>query len=81
MTKTEMKALTEAVIKVRSLLTDEQAIEVPALYPAWKENIEYKSGVRVLYNGVLYKTIESHMSKLDSTPDIATNLFVSISKF
>lgn len=80
MTKTEMKALTEAVVKVRNLLTDEQAIEVPALYPVWKENIEYKFGVRVLYNGVLYKTIETHMSKLDSTPDTATNLFVNINK-
>lgn len=81
MTKTEMKALTEAVVKVRNLLTDEQAIEVPALYPAWKENVEYKSGTRISYNGVLYKTIELHMSKLDLTPDIATNLFANISKF
>lgn len=81
MTKTEMKALTEAVVKVRNLLTDEQAIEVPALYPVWKENVEYKSGTRISYNGVLYKTIESHMSKLDLTPDIATNLFANISKF
>lgn len=80
MTKTEMKALTEAIVKVRSLLTDKQAIEVPALYPVWKENVEYKSGTRVLYNGVLYKTIESHVSKLDLTPDITTNLFANISK-
>lgn len=78
MTKSGMKAFTEALIKVRGMLTDKQALEVPALYPTWNEGVEYVVGTRLLYNGVLYRVIVTHMSKPELTPDIAIDLFIGV---
>lgn len=78
MTKTEMKAFTEALVKVRTLLSDAQAVEVAALYPTWQENTEYSFGTRILYDNKLYKVAESHTSTKDKAPNQAANLFIEL---
>lgn len=47
--------------------TDEQAVEVPELYPIWTEGVEYKEGDRVTNEyGELYKATVTHVaSSLD----------------
>lgn len=74
----EAKAVIEALVTLRESATDEQALAVPNLYPAWKESKAYVSGERILYNNVLYKVLQDHTSQSDWTPDAAPSLFAKV---
>ena len=78
MTKQEAKAFIEAFVKLRGLATDEMSLQVPNLYPTWKENAEYAVGDRILHNEILYKVITAHTSQADWTPDVAPSLFAKV---
>ena len=56
-------------------LTDEQALEMPLLFPKWQAGKEYVVGDRVLYLGTLYKVIQAHTSQQGWEPDITPSLF------
>lgn len=78
MTRAEAKAFIEALKVLRSSATNEQALAAPALYPAWKEEVEYAVGDRVLYNDVLYKVLQAHTSQATWTPDVSASLFAKV---
>ena len=78
MTKSEAKALISALVTLREKATDEQALTAPALYPAWRSGVYYEVGIRVLYNGILYKVLTAHTSQDDWTPDAAPSLFAKV---
>lgn len=64
---------------VAESFTDEQALKVPSLYPEWSgDAVAYKTGDRVLYDGVLYKVLQDHTSAGDWTPDYATSVFAKV---
>lgn len=77
-TRSKTRAVIDALIKLRELATDEQACEVPALYPTWKEGFVYKVGERITYGDVLYKVLTEHTSQADWTPDAAPSLFAKV---
>lgn len=61
-------AITLAMMQAESL-SDDEALKVPALYPEWSGNaVVYPVGTRVLYNGTLYKAIETHTSSSVTSP-------------
>ena len=78
MTRAEAKAFIAAVVTLRGLATDEQALAAQAVYPAWKESVEYALDERVLYNDVLYKVITAHTSQATWTPDVSASLFAKV---
>lgn len=78
MTLTEAKAIVEALVTLRTSATDEQALQVPVLYPVWKSGVTYKSGDRVLYKDTLYKVLTEHISQDDWAPDAAVSLFAKV---
>lgn len=78
MTRQEAKAFVEDFVKLRSLVADEISLQVPNVYPAWRENVEYSIGERVLYNDVLYKVITAHFSQVDWTPEVSASLFAKV---
>ena len=78
MTKSEAKAFISALVTLREAATDEQALAVLALYPAWRSGMDYAVGIRVLYNGTLYKVLTAHTSQDDWTPDAAHSLFAKV---
>ena len=78
MTRAEAESIIAALVQLRDVATDEQALSVPVLYPAWRSGIEYTSGKRVLYNNVLYKVLQAHTSQDDWTPDTAVSLFAKV---
>lgn len=65
-------------LKLREMATDEMSLQVPNLYPVWKENVTYIVGDRVLYNDILYKVLQEHTSQADWTPDAAVSLFAKV---
>lgn len=78
MTKNKVNALIGAIVKMRQIASDEQALEIKSIYPAWKVGVEYKKGDRVLYNEVLYKILTEHTSQEDWTPNVAASLWTII---
>ena len=78
MTRAEAEAIVAALVKLRESATDEQALSVPVLYPAWRSGVYYVTGQRVLHGGVLYKTLQDHTSQDDWTPGAATSLFAKV---
>lgn len=48
--------------------TDEQALEVPDLYPAYEVNHAYKKDERFTYNGRLFKVNQAHTSAAQWVP-------------
>lgn len=78
MTRAEAEKIIAALVTLRESATDEQALNVPALYPAWRSGVAYTAGQRVLYNAVLYKVLQAHTSQDDWTPDAAVSLFAKV---
>ena len=56
-------------------LSDEQALQVPLMFPKWQPDKAYAVGDRVLYLGTLYKVLQAHTSQAGWEPDIAPSLF------
>ena len=65
-------------------LTDEQALEVPFVYPSYEVGKTYTVGERFTYgkNGVgdaqIYNVIQAHTSQEDWEPDSSPSLYVAI---
>ena len=78
MTRAEAEAIVAALVKLRESATDEQALSVPVLYPAWRSGVDYVTGQRVLHGGVLYKALQDHTSQDDWTPGAAPSLFAKV---
>lgn len=78
MTRAEAEKIIAALVTLRELATDEQALKAPTLYPAWRSGVAYTAGQRVLYNAVLYKVLQAHTSQETWTPDTAPSLFAKV---
>lgn len=78
MTRQEAKAFIDSLVNLRTSATDPQAMDAPAVYPTWKENVEYMVDERILYNDILYKVITAHTSQSDWTPDVSASLFAKV---
>lgn len=75
MTRAEAENIVAALVTLRESATDEQALSVSALYPAWRSGVPCAAGQRVVFDGVLYKVLQDHTSQDDWTPDAAPSLF------
>ena len=62
--------------------TDEQALEVQALYPDWekdfKEGDTLETGVRVNHREVLYKVLQTHQKQETWSPKDTPSLFAKV---
>lgn len=73
------KKLRAGIDSAGAYLTDEQALTVPIIYPAWSgESADYKVGDRVLHNGTLYKCITAHTSQTAWMPTDAPSLWTKV---
>ena len=68
----------EEVDMLLDILTDEQALIVPGLYPEWAGGISYAVGKRVRHNNVLYKCLATHTSQTDWSPDISPSIWARL---
>lgn len=61
-------------------LSDNEALEIAALYPTWISKIgqNVQIGERFWYNEKLYKVIQNHTIQEDWTPEVSNSLFVEI---
>lgn len=76
-----MEAVKKMLKSTASDLSDEEALEVAAIYPTWigKVGAEVAAGERYWYDGKLYKVIQTHTVQEDWTPDTVPALFAEVS--
>ena len=78
MTKQEARLFIQSFVKLREIATDEMSLQVPNLYPTWKAEVVYAIGDRVLYEDILYKVLQAHISQETWTPDVSASLFAKV---
>ena len=61
-------------------LTDEQALDIPLMFPKWRDGAEYKENDRVRYLGKIYKVVQAHTAREGLQPDISPDLFEKVVK-
>ena len=76
-----MEAVKKILSTEASALTDEEALEVAALFPTWKSKIgsTVTVGERLWYNEKLYKVVQEHTPQDEWTPDITPALYTEVS--
>lgn len=79
MKKSEAVELRKKIELASSTMTDMNALTAVELFPMWKTATEYDVGVRVQYDGTLYKCVQAHTSQADWTPDATQALWVVVS--
>ena len=62
------------------VLTDEQAVKAPRLYPTWAAGLAVKAGDRLYYSGTdrLYKVVSDHTTQEDWKPENSPSLYAKI---
>ena len=78
MTRKEARLFIESFVKLRNLATDEMSLQVPNLYPTWKSEYQYLTGDKVLYDEILYKVLQDHVSQENWTPTNVPSLFAKV---
>lgn len=67
-----------ALTYLADTLTDEQAVKVPLIFEEWQAGVDYKTGKRVVYEGVLYKLLSDHTSSATYPPDVTNYIYSKI---
>ena len=76
--------LRKALQMFAQTLTDDEALEIATVYPAYAVGVLYRAGTFITYgiNGVgdpqLYKVVQEHTSQEDWTPDKTPALYTPI---
>lgn len=78
MTRREAESLVDAIVAIREAVTDDTALTVPAVYPAWRVDVDYIAGTRLRHKGTLYKVLQAHTSQADWPPDAAVSLYAKV---
>ena len=81
--KTRLQKVVEPVCIFAAMqartLSDEQALQVPTLYPEWTgDGVTYQTDERIRYQDILYKVLQAHTSQEIWTPDTSPSLFAKI---
>lgn len=72
------RAVRAAMDAAGRLLTDEQALEAAAIYPAWDGEAAYEKDDRVRYGERLYRCLQAHTAQADWTPTAAVSLWAKV---
>ena len=73
------KEMRASIERIAQNLDDETALEAVSFFPTWSgDSVAYKSGIRVKYEGILYKVLQDHTSQADWTPTGAPSLFTKV---
>ena len=78
MTREYARKFINSLVELRNAATDPQAAAAQEVYPAWKVEVNYTAGDRVLYNDILYKVLQNHISQETWAPDVAVSLFAKV---
>ena len=79
-TRAKARLLRGMIETASAFLTDAEALEAVELFPNWQTDTAYEIGIRVRYEGQLYRCEQAHTSQSDWTPDITRNLWTPVAE-
>ena len=68
------------IVKAAASLTDSDALTGIELFDPWAADTDYVTGVRIRYDGKLYRVEQPHTSQTDWTPDITPALYTEVAE-
>lgn len=74
-TREQARAMRALIEQASESLTDEQAVEAPQMFPAWRVGIAYAIGDRRQHDGTLYTCLQAHTSQADWEPQLTPALW------
>lgn len=74
----EAKKLRRIIEQAIQSVSDKEALEASTLFPTWSADLSYKTGTKVLYDGVLYKVLSDHTSQSQWPPINTPSLFAKV---
>lgn len=80
MTREKALHLRALLVKASASLTDEDALSGMELFPAWAANTSYELGVRIRYDGKLYRCEQAHTSQAGWEPPNVPALWTEVAK-
>ncbi len=80
MKRSELLKIRAMIEKASASLDDTDALDVPALFPAWASGKAYTIDDRVRYGEKLYKCVQAHTSQSDWTPPAVPALWTEVAK-
>ena len=80
MTREKALALRALIEQAAVSLSDEDALGGVELFPAWAADTSYELGVRVRYDGKLYKCVQAHTSQAGWEPPSVPALWTEVAK-
>ena len=78
--KEKARVLRPLIEKAAVSLSDTDALNAVWLFPAWEADTEYARGVRVRYDGKLYRCEQAHTSQSIYPPDIIPALWTEVAR-
>ena len=72
------RALRKVIERLAISLDDTDALNNKELFPHWQAGKDYEIGLRLYYEGKLYKVLQAHTSHEAYTPDIAVSLYAEV---
>ncbi len=78
MTRTEAMALRLFIEEQAQTLPDEKALERKNLFPYWHNGTAYEPGIRVRYDGELYRCLQAHTAINEWNPADAISLWAKV---
>ena len=77
-TKQKAKKIRKKIELLAAMLSDNEALETPELFPRWLEDAAYSVDDRVRYEDILYKCLIAHNSQPQWTPIAAPSLWAEV---
>ena len=74
------RAIRQYIEKNAVDLDDNEAVDLPDVFPSWSESAHYEAGERVRYGGILYKCLQAHDAQTTWTPTDAPSLWARVLK-
>lgn len=65
---------------LQTALTDEDALNYKTFFEEWHTDTAYEVGIRVRYEGQLYRCEQAHTSQADWTPDTTKALWTAVAE-
>ena len=78
MKRHEAEAYRRQMVDGAKDLSDTEALKVPMLYDRWQAGKDYEFGLRLYYEGKLYKVLQAHTSHEAYPPDITVSLYAEV---
>ena len=72
------RKLREMVMEQAKTFTDEEALDIPIVFPKWAPDTEYNVGDRVREGEKLYKVLQQHISQSNWNPADTPSLYAEI---